>query len=44
MVLGVTRTRTVELAMAVIIALVTDVTRLLRTSEVMAGDAASLSL
>ena len=44
MVLGVTGTRTVALVMAVTIALVTAVTKLLRASEVMARDAASLSL
>ena len=42
MVLGVTETGTVALAMVVFIALVTAVTRLLRTSEAMAGATASL--
>ena len=43
MVLGVTVTGTVVLAMAVVIDLVMAVTRLLRTSEAMAGPAASSS-
>ena len=41
MVLGVAETVTIALAMAVIIVLVTAVTRLLRTSEVMDGASAS---
>ena len=43
MILGVTATGTVALAMAVVIVLVAAVTRILRTSEVMDGAAESLS-
>ena len=42
MVLDVAATRTVALAMAVVIILATALTRLLRTSEAMAGAAAYL--
>ena len=42
MVLGVAATRNVELVMAVIITLVAAVTRFLRKSQTMDGDAASL--